>query len=65
METGHTPLLTVHLKMAAPGSNPLTSVAGESGEEMEALPETSDHAPVPVTGDNALRLATGLEIQIV
>ena len=47
----HTPLDTVHLKVALlPAASPVTVVIGDEGVVMVAVPLTSDQAPVPTAG---------------
>ncbi|MFN5786086.1 MAG: hypothetical protein ACK457_08940, partial [Flavobacteriia bacterium] len=51
METAHVPLVIVHLNVAVvPAGTAVTEVPGELGVVMVAVPETTDHRPVPTLG---------------
>lgn len=46
----HPLLLMVHLNVFVPMPIPVTPEAGEYGSVMVAVPEITDHIPVPVAG---------------
>ena len=51
VEAGHVPLEIVHIKIFVPGNNPETPEVYTVGVVIVPLPETSDHIPVPTTGE--------------
>ncbi len=50
LDAAQAPLLMVHLKVAAPVTNPVTPDVGLVGVVTVAVPATTVHAPVPVAG---------------
>lgn len=50
-------LLIVHLRVLFPTPTPVTAEAGEEGSAMVAVPEITDHIPVPMSGVFPARVA--------
>ena len=55
MAAVHTPLETVHTKELTPLLNPVTGEPLFAGVVTEAVPLSTDHAPVPAVGDTAAK----------
>jgi len=60
IDTGQTPLDTVHLKVALlPEGTPVTVVVGDEGVVIVAEPLTTDQEPVPIAGLIAVMVKSG------
>ena len=60
-----TPLPISHCKTCVPSVKPVTVVLFKFALVIVAVPDNTDHVPVPVVGVFAASVAFGLEIQTV
>lgn len=57
--TGQTPFPIVHFKTLVPVAKPTTALVAALGVEMVAVPDKTDHVPVPTVGTLPLNVVEG------